>query len=175
VKLRAQQGEVELVRAYPEKLEELVADKRACKQILINLLSNAIKFTPAAGRVTISARIEGNSILIRVADTGIGLDARDLTRIGDPFFQAHPALDRPYEGTGLGLSVVRGLVGLHGGTISVESEPNKGTCVSVRLPLDCRRVTHKTADSAKIETIARRSQGEIASGLFKEMMVKKIA
>ena len=63
---------------------------------------------------------------------------KDLSRLGDPFFQAKATYDRPYEGAGLGLSIVRGLVGLHGGTIAFESAPNEGACVIVRLPMDCR-------------------------------------
>jgi two-component system, cell cycle sensor histidine kinase DivJ len=174
VKLKAQESGIELVRAVPQNLEEIVGDKRACKQILINLLSNAIKFTPANGRVTVDVRPEGNHLAISVSDTGIGIAARDLVRLGDPFFQAGASYDRPYEGTGLGLSVVRGLVGLHGGTLSVESEPGKGTCVKVRLPLDCRQAATKNR-SAKIETISRRSRVEDLKPFNNEMMVKKIA
>jgi cell cycle sensor histidine kinase DivJ len=155
VRLKAEETRVELVRMCPARLDELIADKRACKQILLNLLSNAIKFTPAGGRVTIGVRPEGNSLALYVADTGIGITAPDLPRLGDPFFQARSAYDRPYEGTGLGLSVVKGLVGLHGGTISLESEPGKGTCVTVRLPLDCRRSMPASQECAKIEVISR--------------------
>jgi two-component system, cell cycle sensor histidine kinase DivJ len=175
VKLKAVEGSVELVRAYPERIDEIVADKRACKQILLNLLSNAIKFTPRDGRVTIKLRPDGNHILISVADTGIGIAPNDLANLGSPFFQAGASYDRPYEGTGLGLSVVRGLVGLHGGTISIESELDQGTCVSVRLPLDCRRVTAGKTGSAKIETLPRRSRSDDPRQFSNEMMVKKIA
>ena len=72
----------------PETLEEIVGDKRACKQILLNLLSNAVKFTPERGVVTIKARPEGNTLVIGVNDTGIGIAATDLACLGDPFFQA---------------------------------------------------------------------------------------
>jgi cell cycle sensor histidine kinase DivJ len=125
--------------------------------------------------VTISARREGNSLLILVADTGIGINARDLARLGDPFFQAKAALDRPFEGTGLGLSIVSGLVGLQGGAIALASEPDKGTCVLVRLPIDCRRFIDKTRGSAKIATIPRYRRGEDGRDLFQQMMGKKIA
>ena len=155
VRLQAQNGRVEIVRDVPDDLEELVADRRACRQILINLLSNAVKFTPEGGRVTLRMRPEGTALRIGVGDTGIGIGEADLARLGDPFFQAGSSLSRPYEGTGLGLSVVRGLVGLHGGTIAIESEPGKGTAVTVRLPLDCR--VSPGAPSATIEAIPRRS------------------
>lgn len=175
IKLKAETGGVELVRAYPEKLDEIIGDKRACKQILINLLSNAVKFTPRDGHVTVKVRPEGTALVISVCDTGIGMSSRDLGHLGDPFFQAGASYDRSYEGTGLGLSVVRGLIGLHGGSICIESEPGKGTNVSVRLPLDCRRSANSKNRSARIETIARRSRIDDASQFGNEMMVKKIA
>lgn len=74
-----------------------------------------------------------------VSDNGIGITEADLPRLGDPFFQAGGGYGRSHEGTGLGLSVVRGLAGLHGGAVSVESAPGKGTAVTVTLPLDCSR------------------------------------
>lgn len=111
-------------------------DKRACRQIVINLVSNAVKFTPKGGRVKVQLRRVGSLVELAVDDTGIGIAASDLARLGDPFFQAKSSYDRPYEGTGLGLSVVRGLVGLHGGTMRIESTPGAGTCVSVRLPTE---------------------------------------
>lgn len=175
VTLGAQENQIEIRRAYPQELGEFIGDKRACKQILINLLSNAVKFTPANGSVTISARQEGNSIVILVADTGIGINARDLARLGDPFFQVKAALDRPFAGTGLGLSIVRGLVGLHGGAITVASEPGKGTCFLIRLPVDCRRAIDKARASAKIETIPRFYRGDDQRDIFQQIMVKKIA
>jgi len=176
VKLHAKNNGVELLRAYPANLEEITGDRRGCIQILVNLLSNAIKFTPANGSVTISARPEANSLLILVADTGIGIAARDLARLGDPFFHANALPDRQDEGTGLGLSIVRGLVGLQGGTIKVASEPGKGTSVRVRLPLDCRGLAAKAGIRAKIkiETIAHLSVPD-QHDLYKQMTVKKIA
>jgi len=163
------------MRACPEELGELIGDKRACAQILINLLSNAVKFTPVAGRVSVSARREGHSIAILVADTGVGMSPQDLARLGDPFFQVRASSDRPFIGTGLGLSIVRGLVGLHGGSLVVASEPGEGTCVLVRLPVDCRRAGDKINASAKIETIPRFRRGDDQRDVFKNMMGKKIA
>ena len=172
--LKASTGQVTLVRDYPRRLEELVADKRACKQILINLLSNAVKFTPPGGSVTLGARPEGAMVVFTVADTGIGIDARDLVHIGDPFFQAQRETTRAYEGTGLGLSLVRGLVGLHGGSMSVESAPGQGSTFVVRLPAHCAGPM-RGADKTKIETIVRR--GSTKSAEFSSTLnpVKKIA
>lgn len=174
VKLHAKNSGVELLRAYPENLDEITGDKRACTQILINLLSNAIKFTPPNGSVTISARPEPYFLQLLVADTGIGIAARDLARLGDPFFQSKTLPDRQDKGTGLGLSIVRGLVGLQGGTIAVASEPEKGTCVHVRLPLDCRGSAVKSGPPAKIETIARLPVHD-QHDLYGQMTVQKIA
>lgn len=117
-------------------LPEVVADRRACKQILINLLSNAIKFTDVGGTVAMGARREGNEVAIFVRDTGIGISDKDLARLGTPFVQADCGYDRRHEGTGLGLSVVKGLAVLHGGDMRIESRLGEGTCVTVRLPLD---------------------------------------
>ncbi|MBL8589244.1 MAG: PAS domain-containing sensor histidine kinase [Methylobacteriaceae bacterium] len=159
MRLKAQQGGVTLEAAIDPRVGEIVADKRACRQILINLVSNAVKFTPEGGVVTLRARPEGNSLAIDVIDTGIGIPAPDLPRLGDAFFQARATYDRPHEGTGLGLSLVRGLVGLHGGSIAIESAPGDGTHVCVKLPLDCRHAAPECAP-ARIETIARRGAVE---------------
>ncbi|MDX7953629.1 PAS domain-containing sensor histidine kinase [Lichenihabitans sp. Uapishka_5] len=152
VGLKAETQHVTLRREIAPGLDPLTGDRHACKQIVLNLLSNALKFTPPGGQVTVSSRPDGNAVLISVVDTGIGMVPRDLAKLGDPFFQVRNDYDRPYEGTGLGLSVVKGLVGLHGGTITVESAPGEGTRISVRLPLDGRR--HQ-GTSAKIEVINR--------------------
>jgi cell cycle sensor histidine kinase DivJ len=175
VQLKADQGGVKLLRDYRHDMEELVADRRACKQILLNLLSNAVKFTPAGGKVSVRVAPEGNLLAVTVADTGIGIAAPDLTRLGDPFFQASATHDRAYEGTGLGLSVVRGLVGLHGGTITVESAVKRGASFTVRLPLDCRSLDARAIAPAKIETIPRHGAAIGADIRHEEEMVKKIA
>jgi cell cycle sensor histidine kinase DivJ len=117
-------------------LPEIVADRRACRQILLNLIANAVKFTEAGGKVTVRACLERSQFLIEVVDDGIGISAADLPRIGTPFLQADANYDRRYEGTGLGLSVVKGLVALHGGSVSIASALGRGTTVSIRLPAD---------------------------------------
>ena len=151
--LRAAKSEINLACEIDPKVHGVVADKRAFKQIVINLLSNAIKFTPARGDVEVGLKPEGNSLVLWVRDTGIGIAESELDKIGDPFFQAIASYDRPYEGTGLGLSVVRGLVGLHGGSIQIESGLGAGTCITVKLPLDCRHANVKPAPMASIEAI----------------------
>ena len=136
VKLKAEQSGLRLHRDCDLNLPQVVADERACKQILINLLSNAVKFTPAGGEVRVTARLEGRSLCIEVADTGVGVKQSDLPRLGEAFFQSAATGARNGEGTGLGLSVVRGLVGLHGGDISIASVLGQGTRVKVLLPID---------------------------------------
>ena len=134
-----QQGEkksIDLRMNVQERLPELAADKRACKQILLNLLANAIKFTEEGGYVEVSATRSGGDIELAVEDNGIGIAAEDIAKLGNPFIQAESSYDRNYEGAGLGLSVVKGLVGLHGGSFAIESELGKGTKVRIRLPIE---------------------------------------
>jgi cell cycle sensor histidine kinase DivJ len=155
VRLKAAESKVRLVRAYPADLAAVIADERACKQIVINLLSNAVKFTPAGGSVTLTATC-GDNFVLTVDDTGIGISMDDMPRLGDAFFQASNSHARSFEGTGLGLSLVRGLVGLHGGAIQIESAPNRGTRVVIRLPMDCRGVV-PAGDPAVIHVMPRPS------------------
>jgi cell cycle sensor histidine kinase DivJ len=139
--LKAAQAQVTLAVDIEEDLPEIFGDRRACRQILINLLSNALKFTPAGGTVTIGARRNGGFASLTVSDTGIGVSAEDLARLGEPFYQARSSYDRPYEGTGLGLSVVKGLVSLHGGIFKIESALGQGTVVTILLPTENASVT----------------------------------
>jgi len=154
LRLKAEAGGVALVREALDCPGELVADKRALRQVLINLLSNAVKFTRPNGRVTIGACMSGGLLHFSIADTGIGIAADQLPRLGDPFFQAQASYDRLFEGTGLGLSLVRGLVALLGGSLLVESAAGVGTRVTVRLPLDGRREPPLVEVAPQIETIA---------------------
>ncbi|HWJ72087.1 MAG TPA: PAS domain-containing sensor histidine kinase [Kaistia sp.] len=128
--------QLRLLRRVEPGLPDIMADRRACKQILLNLISNAVKFTEAGGTITIASRQGRDGVVIEVVDTGIGISAEDLPRLGTPFVQADADINRRYEGTGLGLSVVKGLVHLHGGTMAIASEPGQGTSVSVTLPAD---------------------------------------
>jgi two-component system, cell cycle sensor histidine kinase DivJ len=155
VRLKATSGGVALIRAPLNCPAELIADKRAFRQVLINLLSNAVKFTRSGGRVTIGGETFGEMIHLSISDTGIGIDEGNLPRIGDPFFQVGSSYDRLFEGTGLGLSLVRGLVGLLGGSLLVESAPEVGTRVTVRLPIDCRGQPRVDGPAPRIETAPR--------------------
>jgi len=133
--LKARENGIDLVARAPQDLPVMTGDPRAFKQIVLNLVSNAIKFTERGGMVTATAAVEGSRLVLRVTDTGVGIAADDLKRIGDPFFQAGKTYQRRHEGTGLGLSIVKGLVGLHGGEMTVQSQIDEGTTVTVALPL----------------------------------------
>ena len=135
--LKARDSGVEINARIAFDLPEVVADRRAFNQILINLISNAIKFTPRGGRVTVSAICDGSKFAVAVEDTGVGIGEDDLPRLGDAFFQARASYDRRHDGSGLGLSIVKGLVRLHGGDIDIRSRLGEGTRVTVRLPIDC--------------------------------------
>ncbi|MBP0438883.1 ATP-binding protein [Tianweitania sediminis] len=115
---------------------DVCGDRRAIQQTLINLVGNAIKFTPEGGAVTIGAHRQGRRLQFWVSDTGIGIAACDLEQIGRPFVQVCSDYNRQHEGAGLGLSIVKGLVELHQGTLSVASAPGEGTTVTVTLPID---------------------------------------
>jgi PAS domain S-box-containing protein len=117
-------------------LEELtlIGDPTRLKQILLNLVSNAVKFTPA-GTVTLSAGFGEDGVFCFVVnDTGIGMSEEDMAKAMLPFQQIDTSLARRYEGTGLGLTLTKSLVEMHGGTIELQSRLGEGTCVTVRLP-----------------------------------------
>jgi two-component system, cell cycle sensor histidine kinase DivJ len=137
--LTAQEAGVTFNIEVPRGLPEIVADGRAVMQILINLITNAIKFSNPGGTVAVSAGVDGEHVWLEVADTGIGIAPHDLTRIGNPFFQVQGRYGRKHDGAGLGLSIVKGLIDLHGGELKAESGPGAGTRMVVRLPLDCER------------------------------------
>jgi cell cycle sensor histidine kinase DivJ len=132
----AKERRIQLTTDLPKLLPQLVADERACRQVLINLLSNAIKFSHEGGTVTVTLKRQGAMLNLSVSDQGIGMDGDAVSRIGEPFFQAQDGLARRYEGTGLGLSIVKGLIDLHGGSLRAVSSPGVGTTVSVLLPLN---------------------------------------
>jgi cell cycle sensor histidine kinase DivJ len=127
---------ISILREIPDGLPEIVAHIRACRQILLNLLSNAIKFTEHGGAIAVGAKVEGDMAVLFVRDNGIGIAAEDLPRLGTPFVQAEAAYSRHYEGTGLGLSMVKGLAALHGGRLVIESQPGVGTTATAFLPID---------------------------------------
>ncbi len=134
--LQAREKGVTLTTRIQRGLGEVTADRRALQQVLINLVGNAIKFTDANGVVSVDAALTGNDLVLTVSDTGIGIAADKLCQIGQPFVQVQDHYTRAHEGTGLGLSLVKGLVTLHGGTFAMASHPGVGTVVTIVLPAD---------------------------------------
>lgn len=110
------------------------SDQVRFQQILLNLMSNAVKFTPAGGRVSVSASMEADGAVIAVEDSGIGMKAEDIALALEPFRQIDGPLSRRFDGTGLGLPLAKALVELHGGHLEIQSAPAAGTLVRVRLP-----------------------------------------
>ena len=131
---QADRAGVHLRGLLPRDPLEVIADRRALKQIALNLISNALKFTPRDGSVTVTVQSAGSVLELIVADTGEGIGAEDLARLGRPYEQAGDGTQRA-NGTGLGLSLVRAFARLHGGDMQIESRLGEGTTVIVRLPV----------------------------------------
>lgn len=134
LKIQAERKDIELILNNDHNLPEIYADMHALMQILINLIGNAIKFTNQGGRVTLDVRVQDSQLELTIADTGIGIAQDKLAEIGHPFMQVSSDLSRQYEGTGLGLSLVKGLVRLHEGTMKITSELGLGTQVTITIP-----------------------------------------
>jgi len=149
----ARKKSVQLVLDVGPELGEMRGDPERLRQVFINLVENALKFTPASGSVTLSARMSDDTgeggdesdglsllaptrakIVVRVADTGIGIPDREKTKVFDAFYQVDSSSTREYGGTGLGLSIVKRLVEAHSGTIAIEDNAPRGTVFVVSLP-----------------------------------------
>jgi GAF domain-containing protein len=134
VRERAVRHAITLDLSVDERLGDFVGDERKIKQILLNLLSNAVKFTPEGGRIGIKARQADSSVEISVSDTGIGIAPEDQPKIFEEFRQVGADYAHKVEGTGLGLTLAKKFVELHGGRIWVESEVGKGSKFTFTLP-----------------------------------------
>ena len=131
-----------------ENTISVVGDRRAVKQIIVNLLSNAVKFTPDEGRVVVRGRMLNDSMVLMIADSGIGIAPESLRRLGKPFEQVESQLTKTYQGSGLGLAIARSLTNLHGGSMKLRSKLGAGTVVRVTLPRDPRGTRTKAAVAA---------------------------
>ena len=116
-------------------LPRIHGDERAYRQVAINLLSNAVKFSNSGEEVHVSLDRHGQNVALTVTDKGIGMSPEVVARLGEPFFQANDGLARKFEGSGLGLSIVKGLIELHDGRLDVRSRPGKGTTMTVLMPI----------------------------------------
>jgi PAS domain S-box-containing protein len=179
VREKASAHRIELRCEIPERMEALQADPRKLKQIVYNYLSNALKFTPDGGQVTLrAARLQRDAaqakirrtqfgaelepswneyLEIEVEDTGIGIRSADITRLFQPFSQIDSALSRQYQGTGLGLAMVKRLAELHGGAVALDTRPGAGSCFRVYLPW-------RNENLALAEEAAERTPSENVSG-----------
>ena len=126
--------EQELLVNLPPQPLSLTADREKIALVLNNLLTNAIKFTEARGRIMVSAERKNGEVQVHVADTGVGIPAREVGRIFDRFYQVEPHLTRAHGGLGLGLAIAKGMVELHGGKIWVESVEGLGSRFSFSVP-----------------------------------------
>jgi signal transduction histidine kinase len=125
---------IKLVTRAPKKLPLLYADRRSVNKILLNLISNALKFTPSGGRITVSAAASKQKTVFKIADTGKGIPAKRLREITDPLGGAEYDPYLTGEGWGLGLTITKSLVAVHGGSLEIKSKIGKGTTVTVTLP-----------------------------------------
>ncbi|BAY23114.1 multi-sensor hybrid histidine kinase [Calothrix sp. NIES-2100] len=145
IKQQALQKGIQLDIKLQHNLPDLLVDERRIRQVLINLLNNAVKFTPQAGSITLEVQqispdiaitdIPGQNFLqIAVRDTGIGISLENINKLFQPFIQIDSALNRQYAGTGLGLTLVKRIVELHGGRVGLTSELGVGSCFTIELP-----------------------------------------
>lgn len=136
---RARDHDINLVFDCPPNIGTLYGDQRRLRQAMFNLISNSIKFTPPGGTITVSAGREEGGVHLSVADTGIGVAKEDQEHVFEKFVRGQPASGRP-SGAGLGLSLVKSFVELHGGTVEMDSSPHAGTTVTLHLPSQAAEV-----------------------------------
>jgi signal transduction histidine kinase len=133
--IRAQKAGLAISSEIGTDIARIYADRKLLSQALLNLLSNAVKFTPAGGQVRIAAKRDGaGDLLISVSDTGIGMAPEEIPRALEPFGQIDGTLARRYDGTGLGLTITKAFIEMHGGALSLDSEKGRGTTATIRLP-----------------------------------------
>ena len=134
---QARQKSIQFKSDLSKEIPTVHADEKMIKQVILNLLSNAIKFTDANGSVTLRTALEGDeNYTITVADTGIGIAQENLEIIFEPFRQIDSTIERQHGGTGLGLPLVKAMIDMHGGTLVIDSEIDKGTTIVITLPLN---------------------------------------
>lgn len=151
VKEQAQSHRLKLTLQDDTGKPVIVADMRKLKQIIYNLLSNAVKFTPDGGAITLAAHYVDGMLEVSVTDSGIGISPDDQLKLFQPFIQIDGALSRQYQGTGLGLVMIKRMTELHGGSVGLESEPGKGSRFWAKIPW-------RTAEAEMSEVIVPETQ-----------------
>ena len=136
IRERAAAHRIEVAADIPADLPVITADERKVRQVLLNLLSNAVKFTPDGGWIGVTANLRDGELRISVKDTGIGIPVEDQGTVFEEFRQVGQHSDRSHEGTGLGLTLAKRFVELHGGRIWVESEAGKGSTFTFAIPIE---------------------------------------
>ena len=136
VKPVAQDKRINLQSSVSPELGTVMADRDKWEKILLNLLFNALKFTPAGGTVALTADKDGDQVVLRVRDTGMGISKENIANVFNRFWQADTSSQRKYQGVGIGLALVKELVEAQEGKVSVESELNKGTQFTIHLPYE---------------------------------------
>lgn len=164
VRGRADENRLKLIFHEPN-VEEIEADPRAVKQILLNLTTNAIKFTPEGGVVTIAVEPKSAGLVIHVKDTGVGISEDDIKRLAQPFEQIDSHHSRQHEGTGLGLALSKSLVQLHGGNFRITSVVGEGTTVTFTLPSTPPVIKETEQDENKVSSEISRLAQDIANVL----------
>jgi signal transduction histidine kinase len=150
----AAQRDISIVRRLAPDLPALLADADLIAQALTNLIANAIKYSPVKTEITVEARDSSGGLLVEVSDHGYGISADALPHIFEKFYRVPSAEDTDVPGTGLGLALVREIVELHGGRVTVRSEPEVGSTFSVRLPLRPKKL-HQTNRPQRARRINR--------------------
>jgi two-component system phosphate regulon sensor histidine kinase PhoR len=141
VKKYAEEKSIAIIEEYPDNNVIINADKDRILQVFENILSNAVKFTGPGGRITIFARLRKNELEVIISDTGIGIPKKDLPHIFQKFYRVSRS-DNSIPGSGLGLSLVKQIIDLHKGFITLKSEENNGTTVIMKLQLIPKRYTN---------------------------------
>ncbi|WP_310484078.1 PAS domain S-box protein [Chamaesiphon sp. VAR_48_metabat_403] len=146
VEKQASDKQIQILTQLSVEPDWILVDERRMRQVLINLLNNAVKFTPHGGSIKLAVSVEsvaicdlteGACLCFSVSDTGIGISQADRSKLFQPFVQVDSSLNRKYQGTGLGLVLVKQIVELHGGYIKIDSEVGIGSCFSIMLPQTC--------------------------------------
>jgi signal transduction histidine kinase len=147
---QAEKSKIQLSKALDENFVLIRADDRRMRQVLINLLSNAVKFTPEGGTVRVLSFRTNAGLAIAVSDTGIGMASEEIPKALEEFGQIDSKISRQYAGTGLGLPLAKHLMELHGGTLTIKSEVNIGTTVTIVLPRERMLATSATLQIVKV-------------------------